>query len=360
MQENGAKLRYSVSTGTMIRAVLVVVAFLLLWYLRDILLSVLTAIVVASAAQPFANWFMKRLRFPRVLSVIVVYLVLISVFGFLLYAFIPPVADEIVRFTATLPERIENLSLISEKFGGSLAGERLSSIITEKLQNSDLVGSLGAFFSGAGGNVAGTAGALFGGFFTFTLIVVLSFYFAVQEKGIENFLRLVVPSSHEDYAVSLWQRSQKKIGLWMQGQLLLALIIGIFVYLGLSIFGVPYALLLAILAAVMELIPIFGPIIAAVPAVLLAFTMSSTVGLAMIAFYVIIQQFENHLIYPLVVRKIVGVPPLLVIIALIVGSQLAGFIGIILAVPLAAALMELIEDMETQKDLDRKSPHAEA
>ena len=216
--------------------------------------------------------------------------------------------------------------------------------------------SLGEAIKGVQGAIAGfssnvfqTLSAVFGGVFSFILIIIISFYLAVQERGIENFLQIIVPDKHEKYVVDLWKRSQAKIGKWMQGQLLLGLLIGVLVYLGLTILGVKYAFTLAIFAAVAELIPIFGPIIAAVPAVLLGFLDGPTLGFMVIGLYVIIQQFENHLIYPLVVRKVVGVPPLLVILALIIGGQLAGFLGILLSAPIAAVIIEFTNDIQREK-----------
>ena len=180
---------------------------------------------------------------------------------------------------------------------------------------------------------------------------MISFYLSVQEKGMENFLRLVSHIKHEDYIIDLWMRSQRKIGYWMQGQILLGLLIGVFVFLGLSILGVKYALALAIFASVFEIIPVFGPILAAAPGIVVAFTESPTLGLMTFGFYIIIQQFENHLIYPLVVRKVIGVPPLLVVIGMVVGFQVAGLWGVILAVPGSAVLMELISDYDQRKRL---------
>ena len=133
----------------------------------------------------------------------------------------------------------------------------------------------------------------------------------------------------------------------MQGQLVLAFIIAVLVYLGLTILGIKYAFFLALLAAVAELIPLFGPVIASLPAIAIGFIDGgTTLGLFVIGFYIIIQQFENHLIYPLVVKKVVGVPPLLVILSLIIGAKLFGFLGIILSVPIAAAIMEFVHDVE--------------
>jgi predicted PurR-regulated permease PerM len=197
--------------------------------------------------------------------------------------------------------------------------------------------------------VVSATSTIFGEVFSVVLMGVISFYLAVQEKGIENFLRIVTPLQHEEYVISLWRRSQNKIGRWLQGQLLLGLLVGIFVFLGLTILGVKYALLLALLSSIFEIIPVFGPVMAAIPAVAIASLQSPVLGLSTLGLYVIVQQFENHLIYPLVVRKTVGVPPLLVIIAIIVGGKLAGIYGIILSVPLAAVLIEFLNDLAERK-----------
>jgi predicted PurR-regulated permease PerM len=136
----------------------------------------------------------------------------------------------------------------------------------------------------------------------------------------------------------------------MQGQLLLALLVGVMVYLGLTVFGVKNAIFLAVLAAFLETIPLFGPILSAIPAVAVAYA-DGGLNLALIVagLYLIIQQFENHLVYPLVVKKIVGVPPILVILALVIGWKLAGFLGLLLSVPVATTLMEYFSDMEKDK-----------
>lgn len=182
------------------------------------------------------------------------------------------------------------------------------------------------------------------------IIIVLSFYLAVQEDGVGKFIRIITPYKHEKYMVGLWKRSQVKIGRWMQGQLMLSSIVGILVYLGLTLIGVEHALLLAVLAGAFELIPLFGAIMAAIPALFIAFIGGGMPTLMIVAiFYIIVQQFENHIIHPLIVRKVVGIPPIISIIALIVGGKLAGFLGILIAVPIAAIMMELLADYEAGK-----------
>jgi predicted PurR-regulated permease PerM len=182
------------------------------------------------------------------------------------------------------------------------------------------------------------------------LVVVFSFYFAVEETGVDDFLRIVTPVKHEAYVLDLWRRSQDKIGKWMQGQLILAAIVGLLLFLGLTILGIKYALLLAVLAGVFELIPVFGQILAAIPGVIIAFTSGGvTEALLVMGLYVVVQQFEANLIYPVVVKKVVGVPPLLVILALLVGFKLFGFLGVLLSVPIAAAIQELVADVDKRK-----------
>ena len=124
--------------------------------------------------------------------------------------------------------------------------------------------------------------------------------------------------------------------------------------------GVRSALLLALLAAIFEIIPIFGPILSAIPSTLIGLADGGlTLGLLIIGLYVIINQFENHLIYPLVVKKVVGIPPIIVILALIVGFQLAGVLGMLLSVPVSAVIVELLEDLQKTKISKIKSEHKE-
>ncbi len=172
----------------------------------------------------------------------------------------------------------------------------------------------------------------------------------MDEDGVGKFLKSISPIKHEKYITALWKRSQKKIGLWMQGQLVLAAIIGMLVYLGLLIINVPNALLLATLAAAFEIIPLFGPILASIPAIIIAYTTGDlTTALIVAGLYIIVHQFENQLIYPLVVKKVVGVSPVVSIVALAAGFHLAGFIGLILAVPISAVITEFLSDFEKDK-----------
>jgi len=339
----------NLSAGTFFKAVLVGLLFWLLYILHDLVLVLLTSVVIASAIEPATRWFGKY-KIPRVVAVLFVYIALVLVIASILYIFVPPLFTEVSAFLSILPEYLASVDL-SSSVGGINASDTggLFSTLSETFSLTEVFEGLQNITAGFAGGTFQTISAVFGGVFSLILVIVLSFYLAVQPRGIDDFLEIITPVKHEKYVINLWRRSQAKIGKWMQGQLVLGLLVGILVYLGLTILGVPYALTLALLAAVTELIPVFGPIIAAVPAAILGFLDSFTLGLMVVGLYIIIQQFENHLIYPLVVRKVVGVPPLLVILALIIGAKLAGFLGIILSVPIAAAIIEFTDDIQKQK-----------
>lgn len=339
------ELSVTITTSTLVKAGLLLLAGWLVYTLFDVVLIVLTAIVIASGIDPAAKWFVRH-KVPRTLAILIVYiLMLLAIFG-VLYVFVPVFLADAATFLATLPTYFEFLSHLPGEYSPILAAAG-----ADPAQSvSSLVSTMKSLLAEFSGDTIGTATAVFGGLLSFIMILVFSFYFAIQERGIEDFLRVVTPKEHEPYVLDLWDRSKKKIGLWLQGQLLLGVIVGVLVFLLLSILGVKHALVLAVVAAAFELIPVFGPTLAAAPAVMVAFVDGGvTLGLLVIGAYVIIQQFENHLIYPLVVTKVVGVPPLLVILALIVGGKLAGFLGIVLSAPVAAILQEVFNDIEVSR-----------
>jgi predicted PurR-regulated permease PerM len=346
----------TITSGTIIKTIIILVLAFVFYKLLDLVLVVLTAVVIASAVEPIVKWFGK-FRVKRVLAVIITYIATILVFSGLLYFFIPPVLDEAAGVLNDAPKYLESLTLWNPLNNAENAVKGLS----DKITNGDLVAQFRDLTTNISTNLVTIISNIFGGVFSFVLIIVLSFYLAVQEAGVEKFLKVVTPVQYEAHIVDLWKRSQRKIGYWMQGQLLLGLLVGILVYLGLTILGVKNALILAVFAGVFEIIPIFGPIIAAIPAILLALVDGGvTLALMVLGLFVIIQQFENHLIYPLVVKKMVGISPILVILALIIGAKLAGFLGIILSAPISSVLMEYIDDVQKDKRaaLADKTHHA--
>lgn len=330
----------TITPGTVVISVLILFGFWLAFMLRDLLLVVLTAVVFASAIEPMILWFVRH-SLPRVLSVVIIYIVAMFLVVSFFYFFLPPLVNEALDFSKMLPQYLEKIQLTSVH--STFTESEGDSLLTQLLKLQDVLKTSSA-------SVFSAANTIFGGVMSFILIVVLSFYIAVQDKGLDSFLRLITPMRHQGYLLDLWRRAQIKIGRWLQGQLLLSLLVGVLVYVGLLLLGVKYALLLGIVAAVFELIPVFGSILAAIPAVVLAFIDSgTTLALLVIVLYTVINQVQGNIVYPMVVQKVLGVPPLVIILAIIAGAQLAGFLGILIAVPVAAAIQEWVGDVQRGK-----------
>lgn len=346
-----------IPAATIAKVIFVILLFVLAFFLRDILLVILAAVVIASSIEPSIRWFRAR-RVPRILAVLTIYLGLGLIFLAAFYLLFIPLVNELQIFLSELPKYLGSISSVSPTAPATSA--TLSALGTPEagavgnllnsLPLSTIFGQVNTALSALSASFFGTASALLGGVFSFVLIVILSFYLAVQQDGILNFLKTISPSRHRKYVVDLWNRSENKIGLWLQGQLLLCVFVAMLTYLGLTLLGVKHALLLAFIAGVFEIIPLFGSILAAIPAIAVAFANGGVpITFVVIALYLIIQQFESQLIYPLVVKKVVGVPPIISIVALIVGAKLAGFLGLILSVPVAAILMEFFHDLERDR-----------
>ncbi len=328
-----------ITTGSIVRIILISGLFVALYYIRDVILVVLAAIVIASSVEPIIKWF-NQYKIKRLPGVLVTYIAIGGVLaGFFLF-FIPSLLSETVGYLNNLPESIN----VSDLWGTDGVSEKSFPV-------KEFVSDISSVITGTGEGTFKTVSLVFGGVLSLILMIVLSFYLAVQEDGVANFLRIITPDKNQEYIIDLWKRSQAKMGYWMQGQLVLAFIVGVLVYLGLTIIGVRHALLLATLAALFEIIPVFGPILASIPALTISFVDGGvSLGVSVLILYVIIHQFENHLFYPLVVKKIVGISPIIVILALIIGAKLAGFLGAVLAVPLSAALMEYVNDVEKRRN----------
>jgi len=225
--------------------------------------------------------------------------------------------------------------------------------MSDHLSINALLSTSRAFIANLSGGFFTTLSVAFGSIFNVILIIVISFYLSIQEKGIEKFLRLVSPAKHEDYVVNLWERTQRKIAFWVRGQLLLGLLIAVLTYLVLSVMGIKYALLLSIIAGLIELIP-YGILIALVPAVSFSYLSGGiTSALMVLGAYLIIHQFDVFLFTPLIIRKVVGLSPLVIILAVLIGFELAGFWGLVLSIPLAVLAMEMIDDLEKHKMLKK-------
>ncbi|MES2930672.1 MAG: AI-2E family transporter [Patescibacteria group bacterium] len=349
MSEHPKNVNVTISTGTMIRILLVGLLVVALIELINVVLIVLTAIVIASFVQ-FAVAKVKPYIKNRTLTVFLIYILTFAIIIGLFSVFVPVFINEMSLLVASLGHYIPDNSFLNTFQNETISGAKgVVSTISHNASLSDVIQSTQNFVASLSSGFLPIFGKAFGGALNLALIIIVSFYLSIREKGIESFLRIITPRDTEEYIIGLWQRTEHKIGLWMQGQMLLGLIIGVLTYLGLTIMGVKYSFILALITGFSELIP-FGIFLAVIPAMLFSY-LDGGVSLAFMTFalYFILHQFENYLIYPLIIKKVIGVSPLVVILSVLIGAELIGFWGVVLAIPVAVCLLEFLDDIEKDK-----------
>lgn len=310
-----------------------------LFLAKEILLLLFLAIVVSSAFDTPVTFFEKK-GIPRVLTTLLIFLLFLGFLALILYTIIPIGITE-------FKDLLNNVSRLQLPVFGTLDGTSFAQNLDKALNRfADLLFSGGVSF-------LDFISRLFGSVILIITTVVISFYLTVSRGGVEKFLKTILPLTYEDYAVGFYHRVRRKLGLWLQGQLVLMLIVGIAVLIGLLLLGVKYSLILAILAGFLEIVPVAGPIFSGVLGTLVAISDSWLLGLYTAILFFAIQQLENHLLVPIVMKRTVNINPVVVVVALLAGSQIAGIIGIILAVPTAVIFQELLEDWEEKKTRDR-------
>lgn len=322
----------SISTGTLVRFVAVILGVYVLYLIGDILAALFLAVIIASAVEPAVEWLKER-SVPRLLGVILVYLLIGVVFFIAVYFILPVLVQDLQQVVTKSYPRLERDVLTALRQLGAIS------------TTTEFRGYLKEFRT----NIIDFISAIFGGVLSAFLVVVFSFYLAAQEKGIESFIRLVSPLEYETYILGLWRRSQRKLGRWLRSQLLLGALVGVMIFIGLTLLGVERAFFFALLVGIFELVPVVGPILAAIPAVATAFLSDPRLGLLVIGLYVVVQQLESNVIVPVIMRRNLGLNPLVVVVALIVGAKLGGILGIILAIPITAIGAELVDDWDKKK-----------
>lgn len=328
----------NITTATIIKTIAVFLLLYLLFLIKDILAQLFISLILASAFDPWVDWMQKR-KIPRSLGIILIYLVLLSVISVAVYLIVPPITAQVSQLGENLPEYVQKIS----SGYSSLQDYTAQSSILTKIKES--LGSVSSNVQGAATGIFETVTGIFGGIFSFFLILVMTFYMVVEENAMKKLIWSIAPAKHQPYIMQLVNRMQVKIGMWLRGQLILCLIVFVLIFIGLSILGVDYALILALIAGITEIIPYFGPVLGAIPGVFLAFTQSPMLAVFVAALYYIVQLTENNILVPKIMQKAVGLNPLISISALLIGFKLAGVVGAILSIPVATALSVFIYDL---------------
>lgn len=300
-----------------------------LYLIKDVIILLFIAIIFMSALSPLVDTLRKQLRAPKPVAIGLVYIVVIGVIATLITLVIKPLIDQTASLALSLPTIIHRFS---PSFG--FDQNFIQQEITDFSRNA-LTFTL----------------AIFNNFLSIVSILVLTFYLLLERNKLDKLIaQFFIGKEERIHRVT--EKIEDKLGSWMRGQVVLSIIIGVLCYLVLTFLNVPYALPLAVLAGLLEVLPVIGPIISAIPAILLAYLQSPVIALVVGVSYLVIQQLESHLIVPQVMKKAVGLNPLVVILAVAIGGRLLGIAGALLAVPITVVIQIITEDvMREEKEL---------
>lgn len=307
-------------------------SFYILYLVKDILIWFIFALIISILFNPVID-FLQRRRIPRVVSVILIYVGIFGIIGLFIYLIAPLFINEIQRFSQVFPEYFEKISPPLKALG-VLAFEDIESFLELINKSLEVIAA----------NILSAVFAIFGGIFSTIFVLTIAIFLSLEEKAVEKTLFLLFPKRYEAYAFDLWQRSQKKVSSWFFTRVLASLFVGVLSYFAFLILNARYPSSMALLAGVLNFIPIIGPIVTGFLIFALVALDSILGAIFIVIAFTLIQQIENNILTPVLTKKFVGIPPVIVLISLVVGGKLLGFLGALLAIPLAGILFEFLRD----------------
>lgn len=319
--------KIEISHKTIIFTVIFLISLWFLYQIRSILLLLFIVIIFTAALADLVDKI-ERIGIPRILAILVIYFVVIGGLVGAIFLIFPPMIEQTGTFFALLPKLFRETGL-AEFVKPDLIVSELSS----------LPGAVFKFILGAFSNLLSVF-----------VVLVLTFYSLYEVKRLPQYLEMLYADKEkEDRVLFAINKIQKNIGTWVRGELLLMVIVGVASYIGFSILGLEFALALAVIAGFLELIPNIGPTIAAVPAIIVGLSMSLPLGLGALLVSIIVQQLENHVIVPQIMKHVIGLNPIVTILTLIIGYQLGGAGGAILSIPLLLTARIIISELYISK-----------
>jgi len=321
-----------ISWGTIFKLAIAFSTIYLLYLIRDVLIWGIFGLIISVLFNPVIDFLQKK-RLPRVLATILIYVIIFGILGFSIYLIAPLFISETQQFSKVFPEYFERIA------------PSLNGLGIEAFESFDKFNQ--SFEQGlvmASANIFTALGAIFGGIFATIIIFSIALFLSLEEKGIDKVIAILSPKKYEALVLSLWSRSQKKVSGWFAARILCSLFVGLMTFLSCYVLNVKYAVSFGFLAGVLNIIPIIGPVITgAVIFILIALTAWTKATFFLIAF-IIIQQIEGNILNPVLTKKIIGLPPVLVLVSVMAGAKLWGIMGALLAIPITGILFEFLKD----------------
>ncbi|MBM3209093.1 AI-2E family transporter [Candidatus Shapirobacteria bacterium] len=322
--------KVEISHRTVVFTVLFLLALWLLFQVGQIVLAFFISLTLVAALNPLVNQ-LERLRLPRFLAILIIYFLTFGTFSVAVGLMISPVAEETATLINTLPSYLDKLGFLG------LADPAVLKQLTQ--------------FSSLPANLIKFAVSLFSNIVGIFTILVISYYLLMERKNLDSRLVTLFGETDSGRAKAFIEEVEFKLGGWVRGEALLMTIVGALYYVGLRLLGVEFALPLAIIGGILEVVPNIGPTISAVPAILVGLMISPLHAAAVAGLYFLVQQFENTLIVPTVMKKATGAHPLMTILALMIGWKLAGVLGAVLAVPVALVVLIIMSQFLAEKGI---------
>lgn len=322
--------KVEISHKTVVFTVLVLLGLWLLYFVRDIILQLFVALLIMTILEPLVA-LLAKIKIPRAISVLISYILVLGVLGGVIALIAPTLATQTTNFVNALPAYLSNIG-INSWVNGDLASGALTQLGTIP------------------GEILNFTVSIFSNIVSLVTVLVFAFYLLLSHDKLQDQAAFLFGEEKKQRIGRLISAWENKIGKWARGQLLLMFMVGLGTYIGLFLIGIPFALPLAILSGILDIVPILGPLVAAVPAILIGFGISPVVGLGVAAVAFLVHQLEGYVLVPKIMEKSVGVSPLLVLISIAVGARLLGIMGVIISVPFVITLQVLIKEYLIAKE----------
>lgn len=312
-------VKYVLNNHILVTLLLVALGMFLL-EIKSILLTVFLSYIIMAALTPFVR-FLRKLGIPKIIAIVLVYSIVIAFIILLVIPILPFFISQVQALLKAIPAYVDSAS---QALGIQVNKSQINSLVAPAA-------------SAVGQNALSVTTRVFGGIFSVITIFILSFYMLIDRQRIGKSIPDLFPMEYREKAILTIHLVEEKLGAWLRGQVVLSLSIGLITWVALTILGIPFALPLAILAGFLEIIPTLGPIIAAIPATIVALAISPVMAVTVILVYTGIQLAENNILVPKIMEKAVGLNPVVIIIAILIGGNLLGVIGALLSIPFVSA-----------------------
>jgi len=323
---------FNISWETIFKILIAVIGIYTLYLVRDILLWFVFALVIAILFNTLID-FLERKRIPRLISCLVLYFGIFVLLGFFVYKTAPIFLSETKDFSQNLPQYLQKISPFFEKFGIEIF--KSTQTLFESLANN---------FERAGKNILNALSFIFGSIGAVFFVISLAFFISLKRNFGERILEIFSPLKYKNYFSNLWQKSKQKVSGWFISRIIGMVFVGVVTLIILKILNVKYAFILGSMAGILDFIPIVGPIIAGIIITLFAAMNNLGQAIFVLIAFIIIQQIENTFLLPVISAKFIGLSPILILIALSIGSKLGGILGAILFIPIVGIVFEVLKD----------------